>query len=69
MEMTEIKNIERGRSAFGIVFISTNIYCMGGSAGLGQYLSSCEKYDIIEDRWSSFPDLPDHMIASSSVQF
>jgi hypothetical protein len=69
MEMAEIQNIKKGRSAFGIVFISNNIYCIGGSAGLGHYLSSCEKYDVIEDNWSSFPDLPNHVIASSSVQF
>ena len=69
MQMTEIQTINMGRSAFGIVCIYNYIYCMGGSAGLGHYLNSCEKYDTITGKWSEFPSLPEHTIASSSVQF
>jgi hypothetical protein len=38
MEMNEIPPIQNPRSAFGIVCIFNNIYCIGGSAGMGLYL-------------------------------
>lgn len=65
--MSQIKDIKKARSAFGICAINQFIYCVGGSAGGGELLKSCERYDVINDNWEDMPELPIHLIALTAI--
>ena len=46
------------RQAFGACVCTDRIYVAGGYNSGQQILSSCEFYDLAEDKWSAFPSMP-----------
>ena len=50
-------NLIEGRGGFGICYLREYIYVTGGTSQYGE-LQTCERYNIIEDYWSSIPDIP-----------
>ncbi len=67
--MTRVADIGIARSAFGITFINQYIYCCGGTSGWSQYLESCERYDMIQDKWKNYSQLPEQLIATTATKF
>ncbi len=55
------------RSAFGIVLIKNHVYAIGGSEVTGLIQSSLERYDILEDKWMDYFNLPQETIALTAV--
>ncbi|TNV78520.1 hypothetical protein FGO68_gene7362 [Halteria grandinella] len=55
--MREVTPLQEARYAFGACKINQKIYCVGGLTQHDNSLSSCEVYDIIEDKWSYIAQL------------
>jgi hypothetical protein len=67
MQVKVMKKCLRGKQAFGVCALGNHIYVVGGFAG--GPVSTCERYDILLDKWELLPEaeLPFQAFAISLV--
>lgn len=54
------------KQAFGVVCVMNHIYVVGGYDVSGPQ-QTCERYDIITDKWDQLPNLPIKLLAANLV--
>lgn len=55
--LTEKARMRKARYAFGVCNMNHHLYAIGGCVQNNQSTRSCERYDIINDRWEELPKL------------
>jgi hypothetical protein len=54
-ELKICSKLNQGRFAFGLCNIGNFIYVLGGLTSMDNSLDHCERYDVLEDKWTVLP--------------
>ena len=62
-------SMNTARSSFAICYMNRSIYAVGGLTNNSGFTSTCERYDILQNRWSPIADLNFDVLAPCVATF